>query len=100
MKRLPPYRDGALHVVAERCSTCMFRTGNLMHLQEGRLADLVKSNLDAKAALVCHQTLEYGDRPDVGEALCRGFVDSYGDRVPAVRLATALGITCQVEMPT
>ena len=27
-----PYRDGKVHVCAVQCSTCVFRSGNLMHL--------------------------------------------------------------------
>lgn len=99
MSRLPPYRDGRLHVLAERCSTCVFRPGNLMHLSEGRLADLAKSNLDAESALVCHKTLPYGDHPEMGEALCRGFVDAYGGQVTALRLAQAMEIVTEVEAP-
>ena len=31
------YRDGKVHVQSEECSTGVFRKGNLMHLQPGRL---------------------------------------------------------------
>lgn len=97
--RLPPYRDGRLHVITERCSTCVFRPGNLMSLSPGRLASLIKDNLDADSALVCHKTLPYGDHPEFGEALCRGFIDGVGDRSPAIRLAEAMGILQPVEPP-
>jgi hypothetical protein len=51
----------------------VFRPGNLMHLKQGRLKDLVESNRAAGSYLVCHQTLR--DVHPRGEALCRGFYD-------------------------
>lgn len=71
-----PFRDGRVHVLAERCSTCVFHSGNRMHLSEGRLKDLVQQNLDADSALTCHSTLDTwpGDAPP---AVCRGFFDAY-----------------------
>ena len=30
--------------------------------------------------MVCHDTLTYGDFPDYGPAICRGFFDAYRDR--------------------
>lgn len=72
-------------LLAERCSSCVFRPGNFMHLGPGRLAALVQHNLDAGAALICHQTLSYGSHPEVGEAVRRGFYDAYGDDVNSIR---------------
>ena len=83
-----PYRNGRVHVLAERCSTCVFRAGNLMQLQPGRLAALVERNLAAQSALTCHSTLYR----DVDEAVCRGFFDAYQDDSPPLRLAVALGV--------
>lgn len=70
------YRDGRVHVRAERCSTCVFRPGNLMQLAPGRLADLIRENVDADSALICHQTLPEYDA-DVDQAVCRGFFDRH-----------------------
>lgn len=70
-------------VLSERCATCVFRPGNLMHLRPGRLRDLVDRNLAAGALLTCHDTLSHGDHPDAGEAACRGFWDRYA---PATNL--------------
>lgn len=97
--RLPPYRDAKLHVCADLCGTCVFRPGNLMSLAPGRVKDLVESNLEAASALVCHKTLPYGDHPEVGEALCRGFYDGpWRDSTPR-RLAEAMGIVEEVRLP-
>lgn len=83
--------DGKLRVLSEQCTSCVFRPGNLMHLNPGRLQDLVRQNLAADAALVCHQTLTYGDHPEFGAALCRGFFDSYGHYVNLIRIMGRLG---------
>jgi hypothetical protein len=61
-----------------------------MRLEPGRLADLVKTNVEAGAALVCHKTTYEQD--ETGEALCRGFVEAYEEDVPALRLARALAL--------
>ena len=84
----PPYRDGKVHVVSERCSTCVFRAGNLMHLNAGRLQDLVQTNLDNDTAFACHQTTYNQD--ERGEAICKGYFDAYGTEVTPLRFAVAL----------
>jgi hypothetical protein len=66
-------------LLADRCSSCVFRPGNLMQLADGRLADLVAANRAEGTLLVCHQTLSYGPHPEQLEALCRGFWDAYAD---------------------
>jgi len=86
-------------LLTEQCSTCVFRPGNLMHLREGRLHDLVNENLRAGAALTCHQTLSYGEHPDFGEAVCRGFYDAVGPRSQIVRIVERLGGYDEVPPP-
>lgn len=71
-----------------------------MHLNEGRLADMVKSNLAEDTGFACHQTLSYGEYEVPGEAICRGFYDAYGDEVTPLRLATAMGLVTEQEPPT
>lgn len=90
MTRRPPYRDGRLHVMAERCSDCVFRSGNLMSLQPGRLRSLVEDNLAADAALTCHQTT-YG-QDERGEAICAGFAAAFGHEVTGLRAANIMGL--------
>jgi hypothetical protein len=93
----PPARDGAIHVLSERCSTCIFRPGNLMHLEPGRVRGMVDDSIAAGSAIICHQTLY---TPGQDEALCRGFVDSHGHRVQSLQMAGRLGIpTREVEPP-
>lgn len=86
-----PYRDGAVHVLAEKCSTCVFRPGNLMRLSPGRLRELLDDNLDADSALQCHQTLPYAAEKRA-PAVCRGFWDHpRADESLPIRLARAMG---------
>jgi hypothetical protein len=80
-----PYRDGQLHVLAEQCSTCVFRPGNLMNLGPGALQRIVDANLRDNSALTCHQTLPYGPKPQDEGAVCRGYWDAYKDRSPIVQ---------------
>lgn len=95
MTRRPPYRDGRLHVMAEKCSDCVFRTGNPMRLQPGRLRSLVEDNLAADAALTCHQTT-YG-QDERGEAICAGFDAAYGSEVTGLRAAHVMGLVQHQE---
>lgn len=83
------YRDGKIHVMSERCSTCVFRPGNLMQLHEGRFKDLVETNRQRDTAFACHQTL--ASKP-LAEAVCRGYFDAYGDTITPLALAKALGL--------
>lgn len=71
MAAKPPYRDGRVHVQAEMCATCIFRPGNLMHLQRGRVREMVDKAKAGGTAIVCHDT--YGGE----QAVCRGFFDRH-----------------------
>ena len=46
-----------------------------MHLGPERTAAFIRQVLDAGSYVVCHDTLTYGDFPDYGPAICRGFFD-------------------------
>lgn len=85
------YRDGKVHVCAEMCSTCVFRPGNLMQLQSGRVRGMVEEAKRNGSAIVCHQTLYRG----VDNALCRGFCDRYP--TAPVQIAYRLGLVEHVE---
>lgn len=78
-------------VMAQRCPTCVFRTGNPMRLKPGRLAAIIRSNVAAESALPCHETT-YGQAER--EAVCRGFFDRH-PTLP-LRLAAALGRVVEV----
>lgn len=90
-------------LLSEKCSTCVFRPGNLMHLDDGRLQDLIRQNREAQTLLVCHQTLPYVSNPyrdDVaGEAYCRGYYDSYGQESSVVQFARMQGLSLREVDP-
>lgn len=89
MTKTPVFRGGKVHVLSERCSTCIFRPGNMMHLNPGRLKEMVdgcRSELGGN--IICHQTI------DAEQAMCRGFYDNYGQDDALIRLA---GLTDRIE---
>ena len=70
-RRRGPCRDGTVHVLSEKCATCIFRPGNLMRLQRGRVAQMVRAAQRQQSAIICHDTVD-GNR-----AVCRGFYDQH-----------------------
>lgn len=90
---------GLSRLLAERCSTCILRHGDKMHLGAEHTAAFVRQALDAGSYVVCHQTLTYGDHPDFGPAICRGFFDAYATRSLALRLLQAFSRLTEVEPP-
>ncbi len=97
MPRHNVYRDGKLHVCDRLCETCIFRPGNLMHLEPGRVDDMVRKALLGQSVIVCHKTL--GTKPKQNAA-CRGFVDRYGRHVAAIVLARQTRVIEFIEPPT
>jgi hypothetical protein len=71
MKKKSVFRKGMVHVQAVMCDTCIFRPGNLMQLESGRVEQLVKGASAAQSCIPCHETT-HGQDPR-GEAVCRGF---------------------------
>lgn len=90
---------GRPQVMARKCETCVFHPGNRMHLGPGRLTKIIRGNLDAGAALICHKTLSYGEHPEAGQAVCRGFYDAYGEQVAAIQVVNRLGGFREIEPP-
>lgn len=73
---------GRSRLCRRMCKTCVFEPGNRMHLQPGRLRDLVESarattpeGLDG-TYIICHKTLPYSGT-GAPPAVCRGFFDRY-----------------------
>ena len=50
---------------------------------------IIGQALAAGSFVVCHDTLTYGDYPDYGPAICRGFFEAYCSRSPALILLRA-----------
>ena len=64
-------------LLARQCETCIFRSGNPMHLAPGRLKQMVDTAFAAGSYVICHDTLPYAEHPDTKPAICRGFADRY-----------------------
>ncbi len=88
-----------LRILTEKCSTCIFRPGNLMRLNRGRVQDMVQSSLQGGGYITCHQTLPYGDNPEFGGAVCRGFFDGFGEQSNIIRITERLGGLVEVPPP-
>lgn len=78
---------GLPRTLKEKCATCVFRSGNLMHLGKGRLKEMADGANANGSWIKCHETLEYGPYPDFGEAICRGFYDTNATKSWGIRLA-------------
>lgn len=84
-------KKGKVRVLSRRCTTCIFRRGNLMRLKHGRFEQIVEANVAAGALLTCHQTLPFAGN-DFAPAACNGFWREHGERTAAGRLAVEIGI--------
>ncbi|MBQ1022774.1 hypothetical protein [Micromonospora sp. C95] len=62
--------------LARECATCIFKPGNPMHLDPGRLKQMVTEACGDAGYIICHSTLPYAGSP-VPPAVCRGFADRY-----------------------
>jgi hypothetical protein len=69
------YRNGKVHVQAVKCSTCIYRPGNLMRLQEGRKDSMQAEAIAGQGVIPCHQTIEAYSGERGAESVCRGFFD-------------------------
>ena len=83
MAKYDMFRDGKVHVCEKMCSTCVFRPGNLMRLEDGRVEGMVEDATKADSTIVCHQTL------DGRNAACRGFFDKH--KTQPLQIAERLG---------
>lgn len=89
-----------------RCSTCIFRPGNLMMLNDGRVEGMVAEADATNGYIPCHQTFDWGPDPveddedewgdsdptypvvDGPHAICKGYADRRSSML--VRMAFAL----------
>jgi hypothetical protein len=82
------FRNDLVYVCAKMCETCIFRPGNLMDLQPGRVEQMVKDATAANSCIPCHKTT-YRQNHD-GEAVCRGFFEQHS--TPALQIAERMGL--------
>jgi hypothetical protein len=96
MSRTNVYRAGKVHVMAQLCDTCIFRPGNLMSLESGRVEHMVKTCIRNEGVIPCHKTT-HGSDPR-GEAICRGFFEKHKADISVLQMAERMNcIKWQVE---
>lgn len=97
MDRLdPPVGDEIRRIVqtmAERCDTCIFRPGNLMHLQEGRVQSMVRAAQAGEGHITCHKTLTWKLA-----AICRGYIEADKHRRSLALRVIAAGLAKEVKV--
>lgn len=90
----PVYSEGKVHVMADKCATCIFRPGNLMSLKPGRVKTMVDEATANQSVITCHKTI-HGQREQ--EAVCRGYYDAQVDKVLPLVLAHSMNMIVEVE---
>ncbi|SEB46397.1 hypothetical protein SAMN04489727_1956 [Amycolatopsis tolypomycina] len=91
---------GLPRLLTRKCETCIFRPGNLMHLNDGARDDMVRAALASDSWIVCHATLPAAGIPVGEQAICRGFWDVHARDSSGCRLAVAFGGPVLVPPPT
>lgn len=90
------YRDGEIHVLSEKCATCIFRP-DARFVPGSRVAEMVRNTKDNPGATVpCHDALW---SPDTDDAICRGWWDRLADSDPVLQLAKAMDIVVFDDPP-
>ena len=69
----PPIGMNGIRFMANKCSTCIFRPGNLMSLDRGRVGEMLADVREHDSFVPCHKTLGKG-RPT---AICKGSDDAH-----------------------
>lgn len=59
---------GTIRVCKMLCTTCIYRPGNLMHLESGRVQQMTRDAVADESRITCHKTI---GTPE--PAICAGF---------------------------
>jgi hypothetical protein len=86
------YVNGKVHVRRRQCATCIFRPGNLMNLEPGRVEQMIADAVAEQSCIPCHHHL-YADQPV--EPVCRGFYDRHA--TAPIQIAERIGILTWVD---
>lgn len=92
----PVFSDGVVHVMPSKCSTCIFKPGNLMDLDPGRVKDMRGGALANDSVIPCHHTLPFHTDDRDQQAACRGYYDSVIGVHPVLECAQRLDIIKEV----
>jgi hypothetical protein len=106
--RLRLFDAALMKVLKEQCATCIFRPGNLMHLQKGRVKEMVAQCKAQDTHIPCHEHMEYVHEwadedadadyettPD--SPVCRGFYNRYPGVGQMIRIFERLGRLEEVD---
>lgn len=85
MSRIGPSRDGGVWVKSEMCTTCIFRPGNLMRLDPGRVAGMKRRADESGTCIVCHE-----DSGRLSAAVCRGYYNNHESNL--LEIAERMGV--------
>lgn len=90
MAKSNTYRDGKVHVLAEKCATCIFNP-HTRPVEGKRVAELIRDTKDeAGATVTCHSTLYKGGEEK--NAICKGWYDNFADKDDVLILAKAMDV--------
>jgi len=79
-----------LQVLKKRCPECLFSENKIV--SDARRADIIKQCLRKDSHFVCHRSTMQG-----GEAVCRGFYDSFSTNL--IRVMGRLGGIEFIDVP-
>jgi hypothetical protein len=80
-----------LRVMKDLCESCIFRPGNKMYLQPGRVKEMVEeTRQDPFGHIPCHDTLPYSSPPQSKAAVCKGWWDGYSQEKFWAQILTRL----------
>jgi hypothetical protein len=90
------FRGGKVHVLSEKCASCIFTTDR--PVEGARVAQMVRDTKDEPGATVpCHSTMY---RPGKKEhAICRGWFDRFAEADPILAMAQAQGVITYDPLP-
>lgn len=88
------FRDGKVHLCERKCSTCIYRPGNLMRLDAGRKEGMETEAVANQSVIPCHKTI-FGQA--VGPAICRGYWDTQKHNVGILSAAERMGMITEVD---
>ena len=94
----PVFRNGRVHVLAEKCKSCIFRSvndGRILGLDPGRVAGMVVEARANDSVIPCHSTIH---RANVEPAICRGYFD-LARRPQVLDIADRIGIISYDKEP-
>lgn len=94
MARNNVFNNGKVYVMPSPCATCIFRPGNLMKLEDGRVDGMVADALANDSVIPCHHTI-HGERDQ--NAVCHGYFARHKRDVTGLRAAVTFNMIEYVE---